>query len=137
MRIGIDIRELHGNSSTGIGRYLRNFISYGASARPEHTFFLYGNQNTATTLAADNIFVRVAAETVTMWWDQVVLASLARADGVDVFLSPYIKGPGRVACPLVTTIHDLTFFVFPEYSRGHQSLRNAVFRRMALWVSRR
>ena len=137
MRIGIDIRQLRGNRSTGIGRYLRNFISYGASARPEHTFFLYGNQNTATTLAADNIFVRVAAETVTLWWDQVVLASLARADGVDVFLSPYIKGPGRVECPLITTIHDLMFLVFPEYSKGLQSLRNAVFKQMALWVSRR
>ena len=137
MKIGIDIRQLEGDSMTGIGRYVRNLIGYGIAARPGHTFFLYGNQHTTTDLTGDNIRVRRAVEGVTLWWDQAVLASLVKADDLDVFLSPYVKGPGRVKCPLVTTIHDLLFFLYPEYTGWHQRPRNFVFKQIALWVSRR
>ena len=139
MRIGIDIRELEHGKMTGIGRYLRNFITYASRARPDYKFFLYGNQHTDPSVQNGNIAVRIAAEGRTLWWDQMVLPRLARADRMDVFLSPYIKGPGAVDCPLVTTIHDLMFLVFPEYAYGgrHQRLKNILFTRIARWVNRR
>ena len=137
MKIGMDIRQLEARTTTGIGRYLHNFITHAVAARPGHTFFLYGNQHTVTSLQADNVRVRLADEGVTLWWDQMILASLARADGLDLFLSPYVKGPGRVACPLVTTIHDLLFMLFPEYSSWHRRPRNALLKLMARWVSER
>jgi len=136
MKIGVDIRELEARTTTGIGRYLHNLITYGIG-NSGHTFYLYGNQHTVTTLQAENIRVRLANEGVTLWWDQVTLASLARADGLDLFFSPYFKGPGRVECPLVTTIHDLLFMLFPDYSSWHRRPRNAVLKLMARWVSER
>ena len=139
MRVGIDVRELEQGKMTGIGRYLRNFITYASRVRPDYKFFLYGNQHTDQSLQNGNIVVRIAAERRTLWWDQMVLPQLARADRTDVFLSPYIKGPGAVDCPLVTTIHDLMFLVFPEYACGgpHQRLKNILSTQIARWVNRR
>ena len=71
---------------------------------------------------------------MTLWWDQVVLASLATADGLVLFLSPYVKGPAA-SRPLVTTIHDLLFMLFPEFSSRHRRPRNALLKLMARWVS--
>jgi glycosyltransferase involved in cell wall biosynthesis len=137
MRVGIDIRELERGRMTGIGRYLRNFITYASQARPDYEFFLYGNQHTDPSLENDNIVVCIVAEGRTFWWDQVILPELARKDRIDVFLSPYVKGPGRVDCPLVTTIHDLMFLVYPEYGGRYQRPKNIFFTRIARWVGRR
>jgi glycosyltransferase involved in cell wall biosynthesis len=137
MRVGIDIRELEKGKRTGIGRYLRNFIAYASSARPEHRFFLYGNQRTDPEIGGENIEVRIRPEGMTLWWDQVVLPGLANRDRVDLFLSPFIKGPVRVACPLVVTIHDLMFLVYTEYDSWRSRPKNALFKRMATWVGRR
>jgi len=137
MRVGIDIRELEKGKMTGIGRYLRNFIAYASSARPEYRFFLYGNQHTDTEIGGENVAVRIRPEGMTLWWDQVVLPDLANGDRVDLFLSPFIKGPVRVACPLVVTIHDLMFLVYREYDSWRSRPKNALFRKMATWVGRR
>ena len=137
MRIGIDIRELERGANTGIGRYLRNFIEFASQARPEYRFFVYGNQHTDTALTGGNVVARIAPERFTLWWEQVALPRWAAGDGVDLFLSPYIKGPGRVKCPLVVTIHDLLFLVFPEYTPWYRRPKLAVFTRIARWVGRR
>jgi len=137
MRIGIDIRELERGKRTGIGRYLRNFIAYAGQAGPDYRLFLYGNQRTDPSLEGENVVVRIREEGVTLWWDQVVLPALAQEDGVEVFLSPYIKGPARVECPLVVTIHDLMFLAFPEYGGWRRRPRNALLKRLVIWVGRR
>lgn len=135
MRIGIDIRELERGRMTGIGRFLRNFIAYASRERPGHQFLLYGNQRTETELGADNVVLRIRKEGLTQWWDQVTLPAMANGDGVEVFFSPYIKGPIRVRCPLIVTIHDLMDLVFPEYGGGR--LSTALFKTMARRVGRR
>ncbi len=135
MKIGIDIRELERGQMTGIGRFLRNFISYVRRARPEYRFFLYGNQRSDTALGGGNVEERIRQEGWTQWWDQVVLPQMAREDGLDVFFSPYIKGPLRVHCPLVITIHDLIDLVFPDYGRG--AIARWLFKQMAVRVGRR
>lgn len=135
MRIGIDIRELERGRMTGIGRFLRNFIAYAVRERPRHQLLLYGNQHTETEFAGDNVELRIRAEGLTQWWDQVALPAMANGDGVEVFFSPYIKGPIRVRCPLVVTIHDLMDLVFPEYGGGR--LSTMLFKAMASRVGRR
>jgi len=135
VKIGIDIRELERGKMTGIGRFLRNFIAYGRQARPQYEFILYGNQHSVTGLGGGNVEERIREEGWTQWWDQVLLPQMANADGVDVFFSPYIKGPLRVRCPLVVTIHDLMDLVFPEYGSG--ALFRFLFKKMAMRVGRR
>lgn len=135
MKIGIDIRELERGKMTGIGRFLRNFIAYARRARPQHDFVLYGNQTSETGLAAGNVQERIRTEGWTQWWDQVLLPQMANEDGIDIFFSPYIKGPLRVRCPLVVTVHDLMDLVFPEYGSG--ALSRWLFKQMAVRVGRR
>lgn len=138
MNIGVDIRELERGKATGIGRYLRHFLRYACQARPAYRFVLYGNQRTDVEgLAAANVRWRLHPEGVTVWWDQVFLARWARMDGLDVFFSPYPKGPLWVPCPLAVTIHDLLFLVFPEYGGWRQRPKNFLFRRFAGLVGRR
>jgi len=138
VKIGIDIRELEQGTMTGIGRYLCNFLADATVARPEHCFVLYGNQHTATAdLRFPHTEVKIVRERLTQWWDQVVLARLARQDHLDLFLSPYIKGPLCLPCPLVTTMHDLMFLVHPAYAHWRAAGKHWLFRRMARLVARR
>ena len=136
MRWGIDIRELARGRATGIGRFVRDFVRFASEARPDHHFFLYGNQHTQVPELGPNVETRLVPERLTLWWDQRVLPGLAQADQVDVLFSPYVKGPIRCPCPLVITIHDLLFLVLPEGGwRGH--LRNVFYREMARRVVQR
>jgi alpha-1,3-rhamnosyl/mannosyltransferase len=138
VKIGIDIRELERGTMTGIGRYLCNFLADATVVRPEHCFVLYGNQHTATAdLRFPHTEVRIVRERLTQWWDQIVLSRLARQDRLDLFFSPYIKGPLFLPCPLVTTIHDLMFLVHPAYAHGRTAGKRWLFRRMARLVARR
>jgi len=138
VKIGIDIRELARGTMTGIGRYLRNFLADATVARPEHCLVLYGNQHTATAdLRFPHTEVRIVRETLTQWWDQVVLSRLARQDRLDLFFSPYIKGPLFLPCPLVTTIHDLMCLVHPTYAPGRTARQHWLFRHMARLAARR
>jgi hypothetical protein len=110
---------------TGIGRFLCNFLQHAVRTRPECEFILYGNQH--TSYEADpgtNITLRRVPERVTLWWDQVVLPRLASQDELDLFLSPYMKGPYRVECPLIVTIHDLLLLRLPEYTVWIRCLEN-------------
>ncbi len=136
MKLGIDIRELASGRATGIGRFVRDFVSFASQARPDHRFFLYGNQHTVAPGAWPNVETRLVPERLTQWWDQRVLPGLAAEDRVEVLLSPYVKGPLRCPCPLVITIHDLLFLVLPE--GGWQGrVRNLFYQRMARQVARR
>jgi len=135
MKIGIDIRELEQGRMTGIGRFLRNFISYVSRRHSQHRLLLYGNQYTDTGFGGESVELRIRTERFTQLWDQVVLPAMANEDGVDIFFSPYIKGPIRVRCPLVVTIHDLIDLIYPEYGGGR--LSRALFKNMARRVGRR
>ena len=128
MRIGVDGRELEFNTRTGIGRYLINFLSYATAQRPDYRFFLYGNENTVSPVSRPNLTNRAISETMTFWWDQVLLPQVLQEDKIDVFLSPYIKGPYRANCPYVVTIHDLIPLKVPEYRGWNRAIYNFAFR---------
>ncbi|MFA6111720.1 MAG: glycosyltransferase family 1 protein [Candidatus Latescibacterota bacterium] len=137
MRLGVDLRELERGRMTGIGRYLRNLVAHAATTRPDHPLFLYGNQRTAAVEWPANVTTRVAPEAVTLWWDQVILPCLATQDRVEVFLSPYVKGPLRLTCPMAITVHDLMFLRFPAYTGWRRWPRNLLFLAMARRVGAR
>ncbi len=137
LRIGVDVREWERGKMTGIGRYLLNFLSYAARQRPHFRFFLYGNQRSAFPELAENAQPRVIRERLTFWWDQVSLSRRLRRDGVQIFLSPYPKGPLMAPCPYLSTIHDLLFLKVPEYAQGGKAVYNRFFRASARLYSRR
>lgn len=139
MRIGIDGRELLRSNVTGIGRYLRNFLSSQVVRCSPHEFVVYGNQFTSPELSGPNVRFRIVPEHITLWWDQVVLSRLAREDRIDLFLSPYDKGPLLLPCPLALTVHDLSFVSFPEHgafrSRAYFGTRKLMARRADLIIT--
>ncbi len=125
--IGIDGRELLGDRITGIGRYLRNFLEFALTNRPNHKFILYGNQNTKADFAYPNLEIKISAEGNTLYWDHVLLARHISRDRVDVFFSPFDKAPLLSAVPSVITIHDLLFDIIRDEGYGNRYLYNTIY----------
>jgi glycosyltransferase involved in cell wall biosynthesis len=54
---------------------------------------------------------------VRILWEQAILPSLLRRLGVDLLHAPAFVGPLLSPTPQVITVHDLSFYRFPEYFR--------------------
>ncbi|MFC1570492.1 glycosyltransferase family 4 protein [Candidatus Omnitrophota bacterium] len=115
MRIGIDIRELEKGKATGIGSYLLDFLRFAAENKKEWEFVLFGNQDTRIDIEAPNFKKVYIPEHFTPWWDQIKLPHYLKREGVDVFLTPYMKVPFFAPCKFVVIINDLIPFLFPGY----------------------
>ncbi len=143
MRIGVDGRELSEQVITGIERYLWNFLTSQAVGDSRHEFIIYGNQHTSFKPLGSNIRLRIIPERSTFWWDQVVLSRWVRSDRLDVFFSPYDKGPLFLSCPLILTVHDLLFTVIPDqrgiegffYNWAYIESRNLMAKRADLIIT--
>ncbi len=127
LRIGVDGRELLGDQVTGIGRYLHNFLGSRARERCEHQFVVYGNQHTRYDFSTGNITFQMIKERITAWWDQAVLARAIHQDRLDLFFSPYDKGPFLASCPLVVTFHDLLFLKISDRTGINRLLYNGSY----------
>ena len=85
-----------------------------------------------------NVEVVRIPERWTVWWDQVMLPYALKRGGADVFYSPYIKVPLFAGVPVVSTIHDLTFFVEDRFNdRPIDLWLNPPFRLFCFLVVRR
>jgi glycosyltransferase involved in cell wall biosynthesis len=67
----------------------------------------------------------VARRAARLAWEQVGLAAIARRAGADVLHSPHYTMPLRAGLPVVTTLHDATFFTHPEV---HLPVKRRFFR---------
>jgi len=138
MRIGVDTRELMGRP-TGVGRYLSELL--GEWARPasgvagRHQFLLYGPSELpaamASKVAALQPVVRVVPGRAGTAWEQLALRSAAAGDGLDVFLAPAYTAPLRLSCPVVLTIHDMSYFAHPEWFTWREGARRRLLTRLA------
>jgi glycosyltransferase involved in cell wall biosynthesis len=66
-------------------------------------------------------------------WEQALQPGALRADGVDLLHAPVNVGPLVRTCPLVVTVHDLSFLLYPETFRPMQRLYHSV---LARWTAR-
>jgi glycosyltransferase involved in cell wall biosynthesis len=132
MRIGVDVRELLGRP-TGVGRYLLHLLGeWAALARNgafPHQIVVYSPAEyppeaaaAFAALAPENRIVRGSPGT---WWEQVQLPRAAARDRLDVFFAPAYTAPLRMACPIVQTIHDLSFLAHPGWFSLRERLRRA------------
>jgi len=138
MLLGIDARELQGRP-TGTGRYLRGLLRVWAR-RGEDRMVLYFNGPAPTDPLLDHPSVvrhpigeRPARGLV---WQEWLLPPAARADGVEVFFSPAYTCPQALDRPRVTTVHDLSFFSFPEDFDFREGLRRRLLVAASLRASR-
>lgn len=116
MRIGIDIREIENEVSTGIGRPLANFLTCTAHPEDDDHYVLFSSRPAPFPLnrKMENVVVK---ERFTFYWDQVQLPRAIRSQHLDLFYSPYYKIPLLAHCRKVSSILDLMYLAFPEYRK--------------------
>lgn len=127
MRVGIDGRALTGRF-TGDRTYWLNltrdhieaaddgdveYVVYTRLPLPEGALPV-GRRVTVRTVPASNDRI----------WTLVTFARVLRQDRIDVAHTQY-STPMRAPCPIVTTVHDISFRLYPEwFPRKHRILLN-------------
>jgi len=134
MRIAIDARELCGKP-TGVGRYLFELLAQWAldPERHRHEWTLYAHQ----APSVPDVFhdrVRVVSGSGGTRWEQWDFARRLSADKPDVLFAPAYTAPLTAPCPVVLTIHDVSFFARPQEFRWREGVRR---RRITTWSARR
>ncbi|MCX6539183.1 MAG: glycosyltransferase family 1 protein [Acidobacteria bacterium] len=132
MRIGVDVRELLGRP-TGVGRYVLHLLVEWATAARKgafpHQIVLYSPAEcppeTAAAFDALAPERRIVPGSPGTWWEQVQLPPVASRDRLNVFFAPAYTAPLRITCPVVQTIHDLSFLAHPEWFSLRERLRRA------------
>ncbi len=138
MRIGIDARELMGRA-TGVGRYLGELLAAwsdpASGVAGRDAFVLYSPAPlpaaVASRIEALRAEVRILPGSGGTLWEQGTLPSAAARDALDVFFAPAYTAPLRLACPVVLTIHDLSYFAHPEWFGAREGLRRRLITRLA------
>ncbi len=134
MRIAIDARELCGKP-TGVGRYLFELLAQWAlgAELDRHEWLLYAH-DTPVVPPAFQHRTRIVPGTGGTRWEQWDFARRLSADKPDVLLAPAYTAPLTAPCPVVLTIHDMSFFARPQEFRWREGFRR---RRITTWAARR
>ena len=120
MKIAFDACTLLGGASGGSGdaTYLRSLLRALAHVAPENEFHLYYREFDTEREALAAQFSNVATHgrhfPVALLWSQCALAPRLARDGMDVLHAQYFL-PRFCARPMVVTIHDITFHLFPQW----------------------
>ena len=114
MRIGIDARTILGRK-TGDRSYALGLVHGLAALDCGHEFILYLDAPPPAGFPLGKGWqARVVRAPAPRLWTPLALPRAARADGVDVLHVQYIAPPCRRPA-VVTTIHDVTFRLHPEW----------------------
>ena len=132
MRIGIDARELFGQT-TGVGRYLTNLLmEWSDQCKTGYTFILY---SPASEDRAVDLFNRLKLTGNPTFkhrrleggqgtlWEQIQLCKTANADNLDVFFAPNYSAPLMLQIPFVLALHDVSYFSRPDWFNWREGLR--------------
>lgn len=146
--------------NTGSGQYLHGLWSALPSAAPQHSYTLIvptnGQRPTTdgqATTAVDTFlleqssgvarpsvftvatpFDRRNANLAKLWFEQVTMPRAAAKLGADILFVPYAAAPIVSPVPVVTTIHDIIWYLLPEY-RGNLAFR--AYARLVVAATRR
>lgn len=130
MHIGVDARELTGHT-TGVGRYLQRLLQQWGLGPGAHRWTLY---TPSPRLAAPP---GLDAEIVTLpggggtRWEQTSLAGALRRDQPDVLFAPAYSAPLAAGCPVVLTMHDVSFSAHPEWFGWREGARRRLLARLS------
>ncbi len=132
LHIAVDGRELLGHR-TGVGRYLLEVLdAWQADSAWPHRVTVIVPAPAPTELARrfqGTAWEVEAAASSGTWWEQMRLPRAVRRLRADVLFAPAYTGPLRVSCPMVVTIHDLSYFAHPEWFRQREGTRRR-------WITR-
>lgn len=118
MHIAIDARSIFTDGG-GDRTYFRNVITAMANLSPNDQWTLYAEAHDPDrdTMRAPNVAIAdPLPASVNVLWNMTALAPRLRRDRVDLLHSQYMLPPlGLAPCPMVVTIHDVTFRLFPSW----------------------
>jgi len=129
LRFGIDVTALP-PQPFGAANYIINLVQallrvdttneYVIFAKPRHASLFDATLAQIVLSAFDSPLLRIV-------WEQTALPILARQHRLDVLHSPHYTMPLAKPCRSVVTIHDLTFFLYPQM---HLLYKRLFFRTM-------
>jgi glycosyltransferase involved in cell wall biosynthesis len=133
LRIAVDARELLGRP-TGVGRYVSEILdAWHADPSWRHQLELIAPAVADEALTSRYPRARWTVEpgAAGTWWEQTRLPrAVARLDA-DVLFAPAYTGPLRAGCPMVVTIHDLSYVAHPEWFGWREGVRRRWLTRAA------
>jgi glycosyltransferase involved in cell wall biosynthesis len=132
--IAVDARELAGRP-TGVGRYLSELLArWDTSAdAARHQWRLYVAQPVSVRGRFEQ-HVTVLPGTGGTSWEQWTFPRALSRDKPDVLFAPGYSAPITAPCPVVVTIHDVSFAAHPEWFAPREGMRR---RTMTRWSARR
>ena len=117
MRIGIDARTLSGRY-TGDRTYWRGLLGGLAALDGENEYFLYARlppEGEPPKLGANFHWREVPTPRHDALWMLTAFPRALKADKADIAHTQYNIPLLGAPCPVVTTVHDVSFRVHPEY----------------------
>jgi glycosyltransferase involved in cell wall biosynthesis len=122
--VGINAQKLFVSRdyrNAGISRYIQGITSRLPGVPGDERFQLYTNQMLRRWPGVEGPRLRLSpspfpttSPVLRILWEQSMLPALALRDRLDLLHCPLNVQPIATACPVVLTIHDLTFIRFPE-----------------------
>jgi glycosyltransferase involved in cell wall biosynthesis len=135
MRLGIDVSAVP-ERPAGAGRYIVELARrVGAVVASERLVTRRGDESRWRELApsAEVLGAIPGPRPARLAFEALWLGRSAALSGLDVFHSPHYTMPRSTRCPVVVTIHDMTYFTNPEW---HERTKVAYFRRSILRAAR-
>ena len=138
LAVGIDARELAGRP-TGTGRYLRSLLRRWREDALRLQCYFNGPPALDPVLDHPSVVKRPLGDGSArgLTWQERLVPSAARADGVEVFFSPAYSCPLSLRVPRVTAVHDLSFFARPDDFPFTEGVRRRLLVAPSLRASRR
>ena len=124
MLVGINAQKLFVTQdyrNAGISRYIGEITRRLPAVPGDERFLLYTNEYLREWpgVAGERLRLATAPFPTTrpvsrILWEQLVLPLLVARDGLDLLHCPLNVQPVATRCPVVLTIHDLTFIKYPD-----------------------
>jgi len=116
MTIGVDGNEANVEKKVGVSVYAFELLHYFKSQANETTkFVIYLRFAPRTDLPKSDEYFTYQVVNGSLLWSQIFLPlSLHLNKRPDVFFAPAHYAPRFCPCPTVVTIHDLSYFYYPQ-----------------------
>lgn len=128
LRIAIDGREMRGRA-TGVGRYLSQILNCWSDVADRHEFIIV-TPGLGESRPENRIqWIFDGSNSDGSLWEQWHLPRVLRRLRPDVLFAPAYTSPLLSPCPVVQTIHDVSFFAHPEWFSWREGMRRR-------WITR-
>ena len=119
MRIGIDATALPAQP-VGAGNYIIQFVKALAKMDIDYELIVFAQKSKRDLFDIPNdenlhwVIVPDKSPMYRLIWEQTTFPRLVHRAEVDILHSLHYTQPIRLGCPSIVTIHDMTFFLFPD-----------------------